>query len=153
MSTVIVLTPIVIASWPAITAAVAAAAAGLGLSVREELRSEEAVEAENQAEVELENSEVLAQGMALGKELVLTQGEMTIRVRRDERGQCRVCAEGKGHSKQELKQMAEAFSQKLVQSYAYHRTVSELKNKEFQMVHEDVAEDGTIRLHVRRWVD
>lgn len=153
MSTVIVLTPVIIGSWPTITAAVAAAAAGLGLAVREEVRKEQAVEVENHAEVELENSEVVAKGMAAGKELVLTKGEITIRVRRDERGQCRVCAEGKGHTRAELKQIAEEFSQKLVQSYAYHRTVTELKNKDFQMVNEEVAEDGSIRIHVRRWVD
>ena len=153
MSTVIILTPIIIASWPTITAAVAAAAVGLGLTVKEEIQQEQETHVENQAEVELENSEVLAKGMAVDKELVLTRGEITIRVRRDERGQCRVCAEGKGHTKAELKQIAEEFAQKLAQCYAYHQTVSELKNKQFQMVHEEVTEDGSIRLHVRRWVE
>lgn len=153
MSTVIILTPIIVASWPTITAAVAAAAVGLGLTVKEEIQNEVEVEVENQVEVEMENSEVVAKSMAVGKELVLTKGEITIRVRRDERGQCHVCAEGKGHTKAELKQIAEEFVQKLTQCYAYHLTVSELKNKEFQMVNEEVTEDGSIRLHVRRWVD
>ena len=91
--------------------------------------------------------------VALEKEIVLTRAEVTIRVRRDERGRCIVCAEAKGRTKAELKQIAEEFSQKLAQCYTYNRTVSELKNKKFQMVNEEVMEDGTIRLHVRRWVD
>jgi len=153
MSTVIVLTPVIIASWPTITAAVAAAAVGLGLTVKEEICSEQESQIENQAEIELENSEVLAKGMAVDKEMVLTRGEITIRVRRDQRGQCRICAEGKGHTKAELKQIAEEFAQKLTQCYAYHQTVSELKKKQFQMVNEELSEDGSIRLHVPRWVD
>jgi hypothetical protein len=157
MSTVIILTPVIIGGWPLITAAVAAAAAGLGMSVKESLQEalqENAVDNTNQGvEVELENSEVLASQVASGKELVLTKDGLTIRVSRDERGQCKICAEGIGHSKAELKQLAEEFTQKLTQCFVYHRTVSELKNKDFQVVNEDVTEDGTIRVHVRRWVD
>ena len=158
MSTVIVLTPIIIGSWPMITAAVAAAAVGLGFNVNEEVNeamneNKNLVSNENQVEVELENSEVISQNLALGKTVVLTKDTVTIRISRDERGQCKVCAEGKGKTKTELKQIAEEFSQRLSQSYAYHRTMTELKNKNFQTVNEEVAEDGTIRLQVRRWVD
>ena len=83
----------------------------------------------------------------------MTKDGVTLKVTRDARGQCKVCAEGIGHSKAELKRTAEEFTQKLTQCFVYHRTVSELKNKNFQMVNEEVAEDGTIRVHVRRWVD
>lgn len=156
MSTVIILTPIIIGSWPIITAAVAAAAAGLGMTVNEALKEacqENQVDTNQAVEVELENSEVLASQVASGKELVLTKDGVTIKVTRDARGQCKICAEGAGYSKVELKRLAEEFSQKLTQSFVYHRTVSELKNKNFQMVNEEVTEDGTIRVHVRRWVD
>jgi hypothetical protein len=157
MSTVIILTPVIIGSWPLITAAVTAAAAGLGLTVKqavdEELQ-ENAVQNTNQAvEVELENSEVLASQVATGKTMVLTKDDITIKVTRDARGRCKVCAEGTGYSKAELKQLAEEFTQKLTQCFVYHRTVSELKIKNFQMVNEEVEKDGTIRVHVRRWVD
>lgn len=157
MSTVIILTPIIIGGWPLITTAVAAAAAGLGMTVKESVQEalqENVVDNTNQAvEVELENSEVLTSQVTSGKELVLTKDGLTIRVSRDERGQCKICAEGVGYTKKELKRMAEEFSQKLSQCFVYHRTVSELKNKDFQVVNEEVAEDGTIRVHVRRWVD
>ena len=143
-----------VTSRPTITAAVTAAAVGLGLTVHEEVNTGVETDIQHQqAEVELENSEIVAESIVVGKQLVLTRGDVTIRVHRDERGQCRVCAESKGHTQAELKQMAEEFSQKMIQCFAYHRTVSELKSKNFQMVNEEAMEDGTIRLHVRHWVD
>jgi ABC-type transporter MlaC component len=156
MSTVIILAPVIIGSWPIITAAVTAAAAGLGMTVNEALKEacqENQVDTNQAVVVELENSEVLASQVASGKELVLTKDGITIKVTRDGRGRCKVCAEGTGYSKAELKRLAQEFTQKLTQCFVYHRTVSELKNKNFQMVNEEVAEDGTIRVHVRRWVD
>ncbi|MCE5184641.1 MAG: DUF1257 domain-containing protein [Planctomycetaceae bacterium] len=156
MSTVIILAPLIIGSWPAISAAVMAAAVGLGLNVSEKVKEElqeSEVTNEQVVEVELENSQVLASQVASGKEMVLTKDGITLRVRRDERGHCKVCAEGKGYSKTELKQFAEEFMQKLTQCFVYHRTITELKNKDFQVINEDVAKDGTIRVHVRRWTD
>jgi len=156
MGVVIILTPIVIGSWPVISAAVTAAAAGLGLNVSEKVRealSEQQETAEEQVEVELEDSQVLAENVASGKELVLTKDGITLRVTRDARGQCKICASGKGYTQTELKQMAEQFSQKVSQCFVYNRTVTELKKHNFQTVNEDITEDGTIRVHVRRWVD
>ncbi len=156
MSTVIILAPLIIGSWPVIAAAATAAAAGLGLTAKEALQEacqENEVDTNQAVEVELENSEVLASQVASGKELVLTKDGITLKVTRDARGHCTICAEGTGYSKVELKRLAEEFTQKVTQCFVYHRTVSELKNKNFQMVNEEVAKDGTIRVHVRRWVD
>ena len=159
MSTVIVLTPVVISSWPAITAAVAGAATAMGLVVKESVKQavQESVgnvaSVEQQVEVELAESEVLAQNIATDKEIVLTKGDVQLRVQRDARGRCTVCAKGKGHSKAELKQMAEEFTNKMTQCFVYNRVASELKNKGFQVVNEEVMEDEAIRINVRRWVD
>ena len=156
MSTVIILTPIIIGGWPTISAAVAGAAVALGLVVKEsvkEMEQENAVAVEQQVEVELANSEVLAENMATGKEIVLVKGDIELRVRRDERGRCSVCAKGKGYSKTQLKQMAEEFTEKMTQCFVYNRVATELKNKGFQMINEEVTEDDTIRINVRRWVD
>lgn len=160
MSTVIILTPIIIGGWPTITAAVAGAATALGLALKEAVKEEvkqaaqqDAANEEQQVEVALADSEVLAQSMAVDKEIVLTKGNVELRVRRDERGRCTVCAKGKGHSKAELKQMAEEFTQKMTQCFVYNRVATELKNKGFQMVNEEVMDDEAIRINVRRWVD
>lgn len=158
MSAILILTPVVIGSWPVITAAVAGAAAAMGLIVSEsvkeavkESQSDSAVE--QSVEVELSDSEVLAESMATDQEIVLTKGTIELRVKRDERGRCIVCAKGIGHSEAELKQVAEEFTQKLTQCFVYDKVVRELKNKEFQVVNEEVMEDESIRIHVRRWMD
>jgi hypothetical protein len=155
MSTVLILTPIIIAGWPTITAAVVGAASALGLvvkeTVKEELKQQQAVE--ESVEVEVSNSEVIAKNLALEKEIVLTKGNIELRVSKDERGRCKVCAKGKGHTKAELKEMAEQFTQKMTQCFVYNRVATELKSKGFQMVNEEVMEDQSIRINVRRWVD
>jgi hypothetical protein len=153
MSTVIILAPIVVAAWPAIAAAVTAAAAGMGLAVREQIKdtaSEEQQAKVNAVEVEIEDSQVLAQALARGKEIILTKDQATLKISRDDRGSIKVCAEGLGYTKTQLEGMAEEFIKKMTQCYVYNRTVTELKNKKFQMVNEEVAKDGTIRIHVRR---
>jgi uncharacterized protein (DUF1501 family) len=158
MSTVVILTPVIIGSWPTITAAVAGAATALGLAVKQSVEQEarnavQQADVEQQVEIALADSEVLTQSMATDKEIVLTKGNVELRVRRDERGRCSVCAKGRGHSKTELKQMAEQFTQKMTQCFVYNRVAGELKNKGFQTVNEEVMEDEAIRIHVRRWVD
>jgi len=156
MSTVVILTPIIISSWPAITAAVAGAAAGLGLMVKESVKEavqEAEVEVEQSVEVELADSEVIAENLATSKEIVLTKADLKISVGRDERGRCTVCATGKGRSKAELKQIAEDFAQKMTQCFVYNRVMSEVKSRNFQVVNEEVMEDESVRIHVRRWVD
>lgn len=156
MGAVLVLTPVVIGNWPVITAAVAGAASAMGLVVSESVK--EAVKqnqgtTEQSIEVELSESEVLAESMATDQQIVLTKGNVELTVKRDERGRCSVCAKGAGHSEAELKQIAEEFTQKLTQCFVYDRVMAELKNKEFQVVNEEVAEDESIRIHVRRWMD
>ena len=155
MSAVIILTPVIIGGWPSIMAAIAGAASALGLVVRQQVKEEQRQEqaVEQSVEVELANSEVIAQNLATDKEMVLVKGDIEIRVGRDERGRCRVCAKGKGKSKTELEQIAREFSQKLTQCFIYNRVATELKNKGFQMVNEEVMEDQSIRINVRRWVD
>lgn len=156
MSTVLILTPVIIASWPAITAAVAGAAAALGMAVTHSVKEsvEQAnAEVEQSVEVELAQSQVLAQSIATGKVIVVTKDNVELRVSRDQRGRCVVCAKGLGYSKAELKQIAEEFTQKLTQCFTYNRVVSELKNKNFQIVNEEVTEDESVRINVRRWVD
>ena len=116
-----------------------------------ELQTE--TETERNVEVELSESEILAESIATDQEIVLTKGTVELRVKRDERGRCSVCAKGVGHSQAELKQIAEEFTQKLTQCFVYDKVMRELKTKEFQVVNEEVMEDESIRIHVRRWMD
>jgi rRNA-processing protein FCF1 len=156
MSAILILTPVIITSWPAITAAVAGAASAMGLvihqTVKEELKASQEV-AEQSVEVELSESEILKEGIATDQEIVLHKGDIELRVKRDERGRCSVCAKGVGRSKIELKQIAEEFTQKLTQCFVYDKVMRELKNKQFQIVNEEVMNDESIRINIRRWAD
>jgi Protein of unknown function (DUF1257) len=156
MSAVLILTPVIISSWPMIATAVAGAASAMGLLIKEsakEMAKEGQAQAERRVEVELSDSEVLAESMTTDQEIVLTKGTIELRVRRDERGRCSVCAKGIGRSDAELRQTAQEFTQKLTQCFVYDKVMRELKTKEFQVVNEDLTEDGSIRIHVRRWMD
>ncbi len=156
MGVVLILTPVVIGSWPVVTAAVAGAAAAMGLMVSESVKDmaeQKQSDVEQTVEVELSDSEVLAQSMTTGQEILLTKGNIELRVKRDERGRCSVCAKGIGHSEVELKKIAEEFTQKMTQCFIYDKVVRELKSKNFQIVNEEASEDETIRIHVRRWMD
>lgn len=160
MGVVLVLTPVIIGSWPAITAAVAGAAAAMGLMVKDRVKSEvcetqsdREASQQNSIEIEMAGSQILAENLRLGKEIVLTKDNLEIRVSRDERGRCCVCAEGKGYSKAELKRLAEDFSGKVTQAFVYNRVKTELKNKGFQVVNEEITEDQAVRIHVRHWED
>lgn len=53
----------------------------------------------------------------------------------------------------EIKQIAAEFTQKLTQCFVYDKVMRELKNKQFQIVNEEVMEDQSIRINVRRWMD
>lgn len=153
MSTVMVITPIVIASWPAITAAVTAAVGTIGFTaVREaqvggERRSQEAT----RAEIEVEDSEILPEASGSAEELVVERDGIVARFSRDARGALRVCVEGRGFSKSELKRIGEDLIGRVTQQYVYHRVVTELKQRKMAIVDEQVGEDRTVKIRVRNW--
>jgi hypothetical protein len=153
MSAILILTPAVIAAWPAIAAACAGAAAALGMSVAQEAaESFRETKTDHSVQVEVENSEVLAQGIATGQRMVMTRGDMTVRVERDARGQVRVCVDGKAHSREELEAFGRQVAQKITQMFVYNRVMTEIKNKGFAVVQEEMDANEAVRIHVRRHV-
>jgi ABC-type transporter MlaC component len=83
------------------------------------------------------------------KEIVASKGSVELRVRRDDRGRCVVCATGKGKSKAELTEMAEAFANKVTQVYTYNKIMTELHAKGMKIANEEVLPDQSIRINVR----
>ena len=157
MSAILILTPLVVGGgWTAISAAAVGAAVALGLTVRatakEEIAAaEEEVAVKNMVEVEVKNSEVL-QNVATEQQIVLQAKDgVELRVKRDARGRCVVCASGAGKTKAELQAFAERFTEKMTQCFVYNRVMTELKAKGFQVMSEERAEDETVNIRVRRW--
>jgi len=150
MSAVVVLAPIVVASWPILASAVLAAAASSGFRVvrREEPKVRKA--AKNSVDLAMENAEVVADALSPDQKVVVERSGVVVTFSRDARGGFRTCVEG-DLAKDELKKIGEELSGRVIQQYVYRRLGQELGRNGFSTVAEEKAPDGAIRLHVRRY--
>ena len=153
MSTILVITPIIIASWPAITAAVAATVGTMGFVAAKqgEVGFESEAVHKTRAEIEVDDSEILAEAAGGGEEIVVQREGITAIFSRDARGALRVCMEGTGVSKRELRQIGQELIDRVTQQYVYHRIVTELKDRKMAIVEEEMSEDRTVKIRVRNW--
>lgn len=149
MSAVVIMTPIVVASWPVITAAVMGAASSMGFAVQGSNLHEQKQTRRKRVETEVDNSEVVADGMTPTEKIVVQRAGVTIEFGQDHRGRCTVCVSGEGHSEKQLKRIGEEVAGRIVQQFAYHKLVTELKNRNYCVVDEEVLADESVRLRVR----
>ena len=158
MSAVCILTPVVVAAWPAFSAAIAAAATSLGYTV-----AAEALEATAQArastrtagrvELELANTELVTNQLGRDQRIAVTREGVTVTFSRDARGRAQVCVTGSGQPDEALRALGQELSQRVVQHYVYQRILEECRVRQFLVVEEEVGADQSIRLKVRRWED
>ncbi len=151
MSCVVVVTPLIIAGWPAITAAVTGALGTMGYALTKDSAANPRLRArtKERAEIEVEDSEVLEGAGGSGEELVMEKAGIRAVFSRDARGALKVCMEGEGYTKAQLRQIGQELIDQVTQQYVYHRLVTELKERNMSIVDEEVAEDRTIRIRVR----
>jgi Protein of unknown function (DUF1257) len=153
MSAIVVIAPVVIAGWPVITAAVTAAVASMGFNIVQTkavnaVRAEARADTRTRVEMELEQSEILADAIQ-GQQIVVEKGGVRAIFSRDLRGALKLCVEGDHLSKVELKRIGQELIDRVTQQYVYHRVVTELKDRNMQIVEEQVGEDRTVRIKVR----
>jgi hypothetical protein len=154
MSSVLVVTPLVVAGWPVLTAAITAAVGTLGFAVsqaevgpqRRQIRDRTA---KTQVEVDLEESEILAGTGGAGEEMVVERDGIRAVFSRDARGALKLCLDGHGMSRAELRRLGEELVGRVTQQYAYHRVISELKERQMNIVDERVGADQSITIRVR----
>ena len=156
MSAVCILAPVVIAAWPAFSAAVVAAATSLGYQIAHEAANEKraattAREDSNKVELEIERSEVVTNQLGRDQRIAVTREGVTVTFTRDARGKASLCVTGEGHSQEELRALGEELSQRVVQQYVYQKLMDEMRARGFNVVEEEVNEDRSIRLKVRHW--
>jgi len=153
MSCVLVVTPLVIGSWPAISAAITAAIGTMGFAMAKGTGNRHGVQAKGltKAEIEVEDSEILEEATGTGQEIVVEKAGIRATFSRDTRGALRVCMEGEGYSKAQLKKIGEELIGRVTQQYVYHKVVTELKERKMAIVGEEVGEDRTIKIQVRNW--
>lgn len=150
MSSVVVVTPLIIAGWPVISAAVTAAVVSMGFSViRGEQTAKVAAQTKARAEIDVEESEILQDTGGTGGEIVVERQGIRAIFSRDARGQLKLCIEGESYSKSQLKEMGEELIGRVTQQYAYHRIVSKLREQNMVIVDEEVSADRTVKLRVR----
>jgi hypothetical protein len=156
MSCVCILTPVVIAAWPAFSAAVTAAAASLGYAVVQEgiqLSQESRVTetGERRVNLEIEQSEIVTSQLGRDQHISVTRGNVSVTFSRDARGKASICVIGPGHSDEELRAIGEELSQRVVQKYVHNRLLEACRARQFNIVEEEVDENNAIRLKVRHW--
>jgi hypothetical protein len=148
MSAVIVVTPLVIGSWPAITAAVAAAVSSLGFaSLQAHTEDRQPGRPRTRTEIEVEDSEVFEEGLA--KEIVVERDGVVATFTHDERGALKLCLEGEHLSKTELREIGEELIGAVTQQFVYHKLMTEMRNRHMNVIEEEVTEDRTIRIRLR----
>ena len=152
MSVVCILAPVVVAGWPAFSAAVAAAATSLGYSVLEGLETSKLSEkVKRKVALEIANSEVVTGSLGRDQRIAVRRQGVTVIFSRDERGRASLCVTGDGYTDEQLRGQGEELSKAVVQSYIYARIKEEMQKREFVVVEEETNEDRSIRLKVRHW--
>jgi hypothetical protein len=150
MSAVVVVTPLVIASWPVVTAAITAAIGTMGFSIAQQGElTRPNIRSRTRTEIDVEDSEILAESGGLSEELVVERDGLVAVFTRDERGALKLCLEGEGFSKSQLRELGEELIGRVTQQFVYHRVMTELKERHMNVVEEEVTEDRTIKIRVR----
>jgi hypothetical protein len=146
---------VVIAAWPAFSAAVVAAATSLGYTI-----VEEGIKQQNSATVktgqhainlEIEQSEIVTNQLIRDQRIRVTRQGVTVTFSRDARGKAAICVTGEGYTDDELRTLGEELSQRVVQKYIHQRLLDEIRARQFVVVEQEVDENQAIRLKVRHW--
>ncbi|HWI58439.1 MAG TPA: hypothetical protein VNZ22_14540 [Bacillota bacterium] len=154
MSAVCIIAPVVIAGWPAFSAAVMAAAASLGYQVAAETAQEVRASTTSQTtavELEIARSEVVTQQLGRDQRISVTREGVTVTFARDARGKATLCVTGHGHSEEALRALGEELSHAVVQQYVYQRLLDEMRARGFVVAEEETTNDRAIHLKVRHW--
>ncbi len=155
MSCVCILTPIVIAAWPAFSSAVVAAATSLGYQVLAEagshLRSSAAPAPSGRVNLEIPQSELVTGQLGRDQKLAVTRDGVTVTFARDPRGKASLCVTGTGQSDEALRALGEELSGRVVQQYVYQKLMDGMRARGFVVVEEETDANRAIRLKVRHW--
>ena len=158
MGAVCILTPLVVAAWPAFSAAVVAAATSLGYQVAASATADaKAMPAEREEEqptrvqLEIDQSELVMDHLGREQRISVTREGVTVTFSRDARGKAAMCVTGEGHTAEALRALGEEMGKRVVQQYVYEKLMSEIRAREFVVVEEEVDESHAIRLKVRHW--
>lgn len=130
-----------------LVAAASAAAASMGLAAEEETAAKTKVSG-NSVALSLDNSEPIAADLSVGQQKTFHGNGVTVLFRLDGEGRSSVHVSGH-KSEEELRELGEALAKRIAQQYAYHRIVAEMRDRNMNIVEEEIEQDGTVRMRVR----
>jgi hypothetical protein len=154
MGAVCVLAPVVVAAWPAFSAAVVAAAGSLGYQIASEaggILSSEQLKQNTTVQLEIEKSEVVTNSLGRDQRISVTREGVTVTFSRDARGKATLCVTGDAFTKDQLRALGEELSQGVVQQYVYQKLMDEMRSRGFVVVEEEQNEDRSIHMKIRHW--
>lgn len=155
MSVVFMVTPMVIAGWPLLCGAVAAAAGTLGYKALTHDQVDGVVEdtsTERWVDIPLDDSQVIADSMARESQFTIRKDDITASFSRAADGRCSVHVSGENKSEAQLSAIGQELVGRVTQQYAYNKVVSELKAQGFTVTAEEVTNDQAIRIRVSKYV-
>jgi len=157
MSVIFVVAPVVAGSWPIVSAAIIAASASLGYTAA--ARSESQLDALNSLyvadavrsiEMRMTDSQVVTDALQRGESFTVEREGVTAVFRVDGRGQCQVHLSGAGVSEMDLQSAGQELMDRVRQQFAYAQVMAELETRGFEVVHQEMEADQSIRIRVKR---
>jgi len=155
MGAVCILAPVVVAAWPAFSAAVVAAAASMGYQVASDAvvigKGADESQHASSVQLEIERSEVVTNSLGRDQRISVSREGVTVTFSRDARGKASLCVTGEGFTKESLQALGEELSQAVVQQYVYQKLMDEMRSRGFVVVEEQQNEDRSIHMNIRHW--
>lgn len=159
---IIVLTPVLGWSWPALVPILLTAAGVAGFKavfdsrqggeMNEALRLKMMTETSVRIPIDGTIAEAIFDEVRRGDALVLEKDGVMLQIVKDERGRLRVTAIGpETMNRAEITRVANAFLGEVAQLFAVNRVGEELRRLNFDVVEESVNENQEIVMKVRRW--
>lgn len=155
MSAVCVLTPIVIATWPAFANAVAAAVGSLGynfvVNMLESADSEQVEQKPIKVNLDIPQSELVTDRLGRDQKITVSREGVVVTFSHDARGRAAICVTGQGQTEDALRALGEQLAERVVQQYVYQRLLEEIRTRQFVIVEERIDENNAIHIKVRHW--
>jgi hypothetical protein len=157
MSVIFVVAPVVAGSWPIVSAAIIAASAALGYTASariennlDALNSISVANAVRSIEMRMSDSQVVTDTLQRGESFTVEREGVTAVFRVDGRGQCQVHLSGVGVNEMALQSAGQELMDKVRQQFAYAQVMAELETRGFEVVHQEMEADQSIRIRVKR---
>jgi hypothetical protein len=158
----VVAVPLVLGSWPAISAAILAGGAALGYtalskensvaSLNEDSHSKQALQQdlERSVQMTMSESQVVADSLLRGESFSMQRGDVQATFRVDGRGACQVHISGKNMTNAQLEAAGVELMDRVRQQFAYSKVMQEMEARGFQVQSQEVEGNQSIRIRVKR---